>query len=191
MSATGAGEGHISVRMQRPEAGEYHPFYAGYVARVPPGDILTILRDQIIDTRELLRRVSTAGADYAYAPGKWSVKEVVGHVADAERVFGYRALRFARGDDTPLSGFDETRYVPAGRFAERPLGQLVEELAAVRGATLALLNGLPDEAWSRSGLANGTPVTVRAIATIIAGHELHHRAILETRYLPGAAAPVR
>jgi hypothetical protein len=173
----------MNARIERPQPGEYAPYYARYIERVPPGDILTILRDQLEDTRELLRRVPGSRADHAYAPGKWTIKEVVGHIADAERVFAYRALRIARGDTTPLPGFDENAYVPAGRFGDRPLGQLAEELAAVRTATVALLNGLPAGAWERTGTASDTTVSVRALAAIIAGHELHHRAILEERYL--------
>lgn len=174
-------------RLERPAADEYAPFYAKYVARVPAGDIVNILRDQLEDTRELLRRVPNGAGDFAYGPGKWSIKEVVGHICDAERVFMYRALRFGRGDATPLPGFDENVYVPAGAFAARPLGQLVEELATVRTATVALLNGLPAAAWSRAGEASGQRVTVRALAVIAAGHELHHRAILEERYLAALA----
>lgn len=173
----------MNERTERPRPGEYAPYYARYIERVPPGDIVIVLRDQLEDTRELLRRVPGSRGDHAYAPGKWTIKEVVGHVADAERVFAYRALRIARGDATPLPGFDENAYVPAGHFGDRPLGQLVEEFAAVRTATLALLNGLPAEAWARTGTASDTTVSVRALAAIIAGHELHHRAILEERYL--------
>lgn len=175
----------MSARTGRPQPAEYDAYYQRYIDRVPAGDIVTLLRDQLTDTRELLRRVPPGGADYAYASGKWSVKEVIGHICDAERVFAYRALRVARGDATPLEGFDENAYVPAGRFAARALGQLVEELTAVRTATVALLNGLPEEAWTRTGTANGVPVSVRALAVITAGHELHHRALLEEHYLPG------
>lgn len=174
-------------RSERPLAHEYDPYYHGYVARVPAGDIIEILRDQLADTSALLRSVPEAAAGFAYAPGKWSIKEVVGHLCDAERVFLHRALRFARGDTTPLAGFDENAWVPAGEFGARPLGGLIDELAAVRGASLALLQGLPAAAWSRGGQANGVPVTVRALAVITAGHELHHRFILQERYL--AALP--
>lgn len=179
----------MSARNERPRPDEYNPYYQRYIERVPPGDIVNLLRDQLADMRELLRRVPAGAGDFAYAPGKWSIKEVVGHIMDAERIFTYRALRFAREDATPLPGFDQDTYVPAGRFGDRPLGQLVEELSAVRGATVAFFNGLPDDAWPRVGDANGSPASVRALATITAGHELHHRAILEERYL--AALPIR
>jgi hypothetical protein len=178
----------MSARTERPGSDEYLPYYDRYIQLVPDGDIFNILRDQHGDTRELLRRVPAALVDFAYAPGKWTIKEVVGHVIDAERIFAYRALRFARADATPLAGFDENAYVPAGSFGERALGQLAEEFSTVRAATLALFNGLPEAAWTRGGDANGARVTVRALALIIAGHELHHRRLLEERYL--AAAPV-
>jgi hypothetical protein len=167
----------------RPGADEYAPYYERYIARVPAGGVVAVLARQVAGTRALLAGVPDALADHAYAPGKWTVKEVVGHIVDAERVFAYRALRFARGDATELAGFDENAYVPAGRFGERTLASLAEELESVRQATVRLLAGLPAEAWLRRGVANGQAVSVRALACIIAGHELHHRAILEERYL--------
>lgn len=179
---------------RRPDEEEYQPYYAGYVARVPDGDIVAILATQIDDTLALLRELSDEQALHAYAPGKWSIKEVIGHIADAERVFAYRALRFGRGDATPLAGFDETSYTPAGRFDERPLASLTAELVTVRRATVALFAGLPTDGWTRGGTANDARITVRALAWIAAGHELHHRDILARRYVgPGprfAARPV-
>lgn len=178
---------NLDERNARPQPHEYDPYYQKYVGLVPAGDIIAILRDQLAGTIGLLRAVPPAAESFAYAPGKWSFREVVGHLSDVERVFMYRALRIARGDTTPLAGFDENLYVPAGEFADRPLGALLEELVAVRAATVALLAGLPGAAWSRGGSANGVGVTVRALAVITAGHELHHRAILSERYL--AALP--
>ena len=168
----------------RPGADEYAPFYAGYIARVPPGGLASVLEEQRGGLRRMLEGLTDAQAEHAYAPGKWTVKEVVGHVADAERVFAYRALRFARGDDTPLAGFDHNAYVPAGAFGRRSLDALLDELEGVRGATVALFRGLPPDAWLRRGTASGAPVSVRALACMIGGHELHHRAVLEERYLP-------
>jgi hypothetical protein len=168
---------------QRPAPGEYNEYYGKYIARVPTGDLSAILRDQLMDTRAVLSSVKPGDADRGYAPGKWSVKEVVGHLCDTERIMSYRAVRIARGDRTELPGFDENDYVAAASFNERDLASLVEELAAVRTATIALLRGLPHEAWPRRGTANGDGISVRALATIIAGHELHHRELLETRYL--------
>lgn len=166
----------------RPAQTEYAPHYAGYVSRVPEGDVLAHLARQIDETRALLRDLPPSLAVHRYATGKWSVAEVVGHIADAERIFAYRALRFARGDATPLAPFDENAYVPAGSFDRRTLTDLVDELTTVRQATLALLGGLPDEAFALTGVASGRTVSVRALAFIIAGHELHHVAILRERY---------
>jgi hypothetical protein len=168
---------------QRPAPGEYNEYYGKYISRVPTGDISALLRDQIGDTRALLASVKPGEADCGYAPGKWTIKEVVGHLCDTERIMSYRALRIARGDKIDLHGFDENEYVPAGSFGDRDLASLTEELTTVRNATIALLRGLPHEAWPRRGSANGSEVSVRALASIIAGHELHHRELLETRYL--------
>ena len=166
----------------RPAPSEYAPHYAGYINRVPEGDVLDQLARQIDETRALLRGLPPSRAVHRYATGKWSVAEVVGHIADAERIFAYRALRVARGDATPLAPFDENAYTPAGSFDRRTLTDLVDELTAVRHATLALFRGMPGEAFERTGTASGRTVSVRALAFIIAGHELHHVAILRERY---------
>jgi uncharacterized damage-inducible protein DinB len=171
----------------RPDPGEYNTYYDRYIALVPAGDIIALLSVQVDDTIALLRDLSEEQALHAYAPGKWTIKEVVGHVMDAERVFMHRALRFARADTTPLESFDENAYTPAGKFNARPLASLISELTAVRRATVALLAGLPPEGWTRSGVASRFPVSVRGLAWITAGHELHHRTILAQRYL---AAPI-
>jgi len=168
---------------QRPADNEFAPFYKGYVARVPEGDIIAILATQIEDTVMLFRELSDEQALRAYAPGKWTIKEVIGHMSDAERIMSCRALRFARNDATPLPGFDENEYVPAAQSNQRPLPSLLAELTAVRRATVALFAGLPLDAWTRSGAANQNNVSVRALANIIAGHELHHRSIVSERYL--------
>jgi len=168
--------------ISRPAPTEYAQHYVGYVERVPEGDVLDHLARQIEETRALLRDLPPSRAVHRYATGKWSVAEVVGHVADAERIFAYRTLRFARGDATPLESFDENAYVPAGSFDRRTLTDLVDELTAVRHATLALLRGIPAEAFARTGVASGRSVSARALAYIIAGHELHHVAILRERY---------
>ncbi len=172
----------------RPGANEHSPYYGRYIARVPAGGLVSLLERQMQETRGLLEPLSDAQADHAYAPGKWTIKEVIGHLADSERIFSYRALRFGRGDATELAGFDQDPYVPAGAFGARMLVSLVEELTAVRQATVRLLAGLPAEAWLRRGVASGHVVSVRALACIIAGHELHHRSILETRYLARSLA---
>ena len=133
----------------------------------------------------LLRRIPEDRGDYRYGRGKWSVKEVLGHVIDAERIFTYRALRFARGDSKPLHSFDQELYVGTGAFGHRQIADLAEEFSHVRAATVLLFGTLDEDAWRRSGIASENPVTVRALAYITAGHELHHRRILEERYLPG------
>lgn len=168
---------------QRPDPGEYNAYYDRYIALVPAGDIVALLSVQIDDTIALLRDLSDEQALRAYAEGKWTIKEVIGHIMDAERVFGHRALRFARGDATPLPAFDENAYTPAGEFNARPLASLISELTMVRRATVAMYAGLPQHAWVRGGTASESYISVRALAWITAGHELHHRAILGERYL--------
>lgn len=166
-----------------PDAAEYGAFYAGYIARVPAGDVLQTLAAQLDDTTRLIAEFGDARADHRYAPGKWTVKEVVGHLADTERVFAYRAMRIARGDATPLPGFDENAYVAHANFGRRPLADLVRDLELVRQSTLSLFAGLDDAALVRHGTASNNPLTPRAAAYITAGHERHHAAILRERYL--------
>jgi hypothetical protein len=166
-----------------PAADEYGAPYAGYVARVPAGsDVLELLARQGEETRARLGTVAEARGDYRYAPGKWSVKEVVLHLADTERIMAGRALRVARGDATPLPGFDENAYVPLSGADARSLASLLEESRDVRAATLSLFRHLPGDAWGRRGTASGHPVSVRALAWTIAGHERHHLATLADRY---------
>ena len=166
----------------RPEADEHIEYYGKYIRLVRGEDAMEAMRSQIGDTVRLLQPLEESRALHRYAPGKWSIKEVVGHLTDGERVFAYRALRFGRADDTPLPGFDENTYVPAGRFDQRPLSDLVEEYQTVRASSIALYRGMNEEALLRRGSANGAPISVRALAWIIAGHELHHRGILIERY---------
>ncbi len=170
----------------RPEAGEYASYYGRYISQVPEGDVVETLERQIGETLALLGTVDEETAGRGYEPGKWSVKELVGHLSDAERVFAYRALRFARGDRTPLPGFDQDPYVLAGNFNARTLADVAEEFAAVRRATLRLLRSLDAEAWARRGVASDNEISVRALAYIIAGHEAHHVRILRERYLSGS-----
>lgn len=166
----------------RPAAEEFAPFYAGYVAEAPEGDILATLERQGRETAALLRGVDEARALTRYAPGKWSIKEVIGHLADAERIFAYRALRIGRADQTPLASFEEDAYVAAAGFDARPLAELVAELEAVRAATVALFRGFDAAAWERRGTASGKTISVRALAWIVAGHERHHVRVLGERY---------
>ena len=170
-------------RYDHPGEDEYPPYFARYISLVPKGDLLTTLGGQLEETLAVLRDVPEARGDHAYAPGKWTLKEVLVHVADAERVFGYRALRFARGDSTPLAPFDENVWAPNSGGGLRTLASVSDELRAVRAATLALLRNLPPEAPARRGVANNKEISVRALAWVIAGHELHHRRVLQERYL--------
>lgn len=167
----------------RPAADEYAPYYSGYIQAVPDGEILVLLRDQLAETETLLREFRGDRGDHRYAPGKWSVKEVVGHMADTERIFAYRALRFARGDRTPLPGYEQDDFVRGGNFSARALPEMAGELRSVRMASITLFAGLSEEALLRRGPANNVEFSVRALAWIIAGHERHHAKIIRERYL--------
>ena len=166
----------------RPEPGEYAPYYDRYVSLVSGTDILGTLEAQRRQTLLLLSGRDESDGNFRYAPDKWSAKEVLGHVCDTERVFSYRALRISRADRTPMEGFEQDDYIRNGPFAHAPLGELIEDYIAVRRATLTLLRNLDEPAWARRGIANKNEVTVRGLAYIIAGHEVHHRRILEKKY---------
>lgn len=172
-----------SPEYQRPAPGEFAEFFAGYVAMVPQGNLLEILEQSGRDLVTMLRGVPEARGDFAYAPGKWTLKEVIGHVSDTERVFSYRAVRIARGDTVALPGFDENAWVPNSGAAQRTLGDLLDEFEAVRAASVALFRSLPREAVARRGTASNREITVRAIAYITAGHPLHHARIIREKYL--------
>lgn len=170
-------------RSTPPVVGEYSEYFGRYIGRVPPGDVVTTIREQFADTLALLRGIDPSRTTRGYASGKWSIRDVVLHVADTERVMGYRALRIARGDTTPLASFDENAWAPVAAANTRSMESLIAELEATRRSTIAMLEGLPPEAWQRTGTASGDPVSVRALAWIIAGHERHHVALLRDRYL--------
>lgn len=165
-----------------PEAGEYAAFYGRYIEAVVGSDLRETLATQPDALRAACAGLSEAGALYRYADGKWSVKEVIGHVTDAERVFSYRALRIARGDTTPLPAFDENAYVAAANFDRRALGDLVDEFETVRRQTLSLLAGLDAETWGRMGTASDRPISTRALFHIAGGHARHHFRLLASRY---------
>ncbi|HEY3280269.1 MAG TPA: DinB family protein [Gemmatimonadales bacterium] len=170
------------MNIGRPQADEVPAHLVGYVGNIPESDPVTVLATQIDVTAELLRGLSETDALKRYAPGKWSIKEVVGHMADTERIMAYRALRIARGDQTPLPGFDENAYVPPAKFDAHPLAELISDLRVTRGATLALFRSFDADAWTRRGTASGKAVSVRALGYVIPGHERHHVEILKTRY---------
>lgn len=175
------------MKPNRPETSEYAPFYAGYIALVPGNDVMAALEAQRLHTLQTLSVRSEREGNFRYAPDKWTVKEIVGHMSDTERVFSYRAMRIARGDQTPLAAFEQDDYVKNGGFGERRLADLAEEFAAVRSGSIALFRSLSEAAWMRRGTASGKEVSVRALAFMVAGHELHHQRILEERYF--AAIP--
>jgi uncharacterized damage-inducible protein DinB len=166
----------------KPASTEYAPYYDRYISLVPAGNILETIEQQRRDTILLFSCRSEEDGDLRYAPGKWSVKEVLGHLNDSERVFAYRALRIARNDATPMEAFEQDDYVRNAAFASSPLSDLIEDFIAVRRATVSLFRNLDETMWLRRGVANKSEVTVRALAWTIAGHELHHRKILEEKY---------
>lgn len=168
---------------RRPAADEHAPYYVRYIGLVPDGDIVRTLEAQLPQMLALLSGVTDEQGNHRYAPGKWSVKESIGHVIDAERVFSYRALVAARGDSVSLPGFEQDDYVKSGAFDSRSLRSLVHELEVVRRSSIALFASLSAEAWDRRVVASGNPVSARALAWIIAGHELHHRQVLREKYL--------
>jgi len=169
----------------RPDTSEYPPYAAVYVNLVVGDQILPILAAQLEQSTALLKSVDDRRAsEFAYAPGKWTIKQILGHIIDTERIFGYRALCVARNDVTPLPGFEQDDYVAAGFFNERSLNSLIDEYRAVRQSTIALFQNLPQQAWLRQGIANKYSVTVRGVAFLAAGHELHHVKILREKYLP-------
>lgn len=169
--------------ISRPTPAEYAPFHASYVAMVPDGDVLATLKKQHGETIRMLARIGEKKSKYRYAPGKWSIREVVGHLIDSERVFSYRALRFARADQTPLPGFDENLWGSSSNADSRTLKSLLDELKAVRTATLALFRGFTEEQLARTGVASGHQVSVRGLVYVTTGHERHHAKILRERYL--------
>lgn len=173
----------ITARALRPDATDYAPYYSTYVGLVPDGDVVSTLEVQLIESLDLFGGLTESQGALRYAPGKWSVRETIGHISDSERVFTYRALRFARGDETPVAGFDQDVFMKNAAFRDRSLASVVEEYAAVRRASLALFASFSPVEWSRRGTANEVAVSVRGLAWITAGHERHHRQILLGRYL--------
>ena len=171
-----------TLSVPRPRADESIPYYHGYISKVAGENLGEQLTEQLQELEQLFENVTDRAALARYADGKWSIKEVIGHLSDTERIFSYRLLRIARGDPTPLPGYDENAYVPAGSFDQRPLPQLLSELRATRLSTAALMEGLPPETWTRRGVANGKPISARALAYIIVGHVTHHLGTLRERY---------
>lgn len=172
-----------------PAADEYAEYYGRYVSKVPRGDFLALLRRQAEDVATAFGGLTGPQADFAYAPGKWTVKEMLGHLSDAERVFAYRAMSIGRGDPAPLPGFEQDDWMATAGFGGRAIGDLLAEWRAVRAATVALAEGLPPEAALRRGVASGKPVSVRALLQIVPGHTVYHLEVLRERYRGAAAWP--
>lgn len=173
----------MNATIGRPEADEHAPDFAKDVILVSGDDILTQLDRQLETTLSFFKNITEERSLYRYAPEKWSIREVLGHVIDAERIMAYRALRFSRGDRTPVPGFEQDDYVKLASANDRSLQDLAAEFELVRKANARMFRGLSAEAWHRKGVASENEVSVRALAYIIAGHELHHLAVLRTRYV--------
>jgi hypothetical protein len=174
---------------RRPQTGEYASYYQRYIDLATEDDVVAALDAQSHETATLLVGISEEQASHRYEPGKWSVKQLVGHVIDGERVFAYRALRIGRGDTTPLPRFEQDPYVANAASDDRSISDLAEELATVRKANVMMFRALPAEAWDRNGTASDASITVRALAFSILGHERHHMRILRERYLGNATPP--
>lgn len=168
--------------MERPAEAEYASFYAKYLSLVPEDDLLAVLAGQAERLRAGLAGVTGERERHRYEPGKWSVRQVVGHLADVERVMGYRAFCISRGESAPLPGFDENGYVERSPYDHQPLLELVEDFARARESNLAVFRTLEAAAWKQRGIANGSQVSVRALAFILAGHARHHVGVLGSRY---------
>jgi uncharacterized damage-inducible protein DinB len=158
----------------RPVDGEYDPYFDRYISLVPDGNFLELLGLQTQETRDFFEKLSEETSNYTYAPGKWSIKEVLGHVMDTERVFAYRALCIARGEQQPLPGFDQNDYAAAAEYSRVPISKVVQHYTALRVSTFFLLEQIPATAWNRTGISSQKRISLRAIAYIIAGHERHH-----------------
>ncbi|HDR7952100.1 TPA: DinB family protein [Bacillus toyonensis] len=167
---------------KRPGTNEYNPYYSTYIKLVPDGDIIHILEQQMKETNLLLKDISDSEGHFRYAPNKWSIKEVIGHIADTERIMAYRLLSIARGETAELPGYNDDMYVLRAAFDKQAMQDLLTNLTVVRQSTVHLLKSLDKDAWLQRGIANNSEVTVRALANIIAGHELHHRQIIKVRY---------
>lgn len=169
--------------MNRPEKSEYAAFYETYVSLVDETEIVAALENQIGEMQKLFAGVSDERASYAYAEGKWNIRQLFGHVIDGEKVFAYRALRFSRNDQTPLAGFEENFYVSNSNFDDYKIADLLEEFSLLRKANVIFFANLTDEMWSRTGTASENSISVRALAYIMVGHVRHHAKILRERYL--------
>jgi hypothetical protein len=177
------GKCQLTIKIMRPNKTEYAAFYETYVSLAEETDIVSAMRNQADELREIFSQMSGEKGLFRYAEGKWSIKELLGHLIDGERVFAYRALRFARADKTELAGFDQDPYIENANFDAAELQHLLEEMLSLRNANTLFFNSLSEEAWSRTGVASENEISVRALAYIMVGHIRHHVKILEERYL--------
>lgn len=169
--------------MSRPEKTEYDPYYETYVSLVPDGDIVDILEAQAAEVNDLFSRIPEEKGPYAYADGKWTIKELLGHLIDGERMFMYRTFRISRGDETPIEGFEQDGYIKNARSNSRSFADLIEEFTDLRRANVIAYRHFSDEDWSRTGTANQVEITPKALVYVAAGHIKHHLNILRERYL--------
>lgn len=175
--------GHMPSTATRPATTEYLSYYSRYIDLVPGNDVLAALKSRLRESIAFLNCISNEESVSRYEPGKWSVREVLGHVIDTERIFAYRALRIGRGDATPLAGYEQDDYVRGAAFDKVRWSAQIEEFELVRRSNILMFSGFTEEAWMRAGTANNAAITARALAWIIAGHELHHRRVIEEKYL--------
>jgi len=168
--------------MKKPYKDEYALYYHTYIEKVPDGDVIKSMKKQIAEVKRLFKNVTKKQSVFRYSPGKWSVKEVLGHILEAERIFAYRALRFARNDKKDLHGFDENEYIHQSNYNETKLAELVEEFCSLRTSNMLMFKNFSDEMCLRFGTINGNKLTVRALAYIMTGHVRHHLKILKERY---------
>jgi len=166
----------------RPDESEFAPYYKGYIGQVLEDDVITALEAELTESISFFRGIEEQASKSAYAEGKWTIREVVGHVIDTERVMSYRALRFARNDKTELPGFDQDEYIRGASFNDISLGDMLREFEHLRRSNILMFRNLSPEAWDRSGSANGKQISARALAFVIAGHEKHHRKVIKDRY---------
>lgn len=171
------------MRFRRPDVSEYDPRFERYMRLVSEEDIVAALTRQQPMTVSAFQQVPESLIDHRYMPGKWTIREVLGHILDTDRIFGFRLCSFGRGDETPLSRADEELYVRNGQFSRHPLAEWIEEYALIRRSNILLISHLPEEAWGRAGIVSGLRITVRALAFFMLAHERHHLNILRERYL--------
>jgi hypothetical protein len=176
-------KGSYFMGNKRPDPSEYNPRYSRYIDLVPENNVCAALEQQLDDTVKLFSQVPDSMIEFRYAPGKWTIREVLGHILDTDRIFGFRLLTFARGDSNPLAVADQDLYIRNGGFAAHSMEEWIDEFSLIRRSNIALVRHLPAEAWARTGTVSGNPISVRALAYFMVGHERHHVGIIRNMYL--------